>query len=137
MIWHSALYTADAAITSGTTLAASGNDKNLTAVENGGLNSLYSNLIQYGVIKLQVETALTINANTESVISLTSIDNRIIPDKFISANILSDGGSFNNVDFLQISGFINSWGSQRIVIKNRDTASHTYNHLMINVYIKY
>ena len=137
VIWHSALYTADAAITSGTTLAASGNDKNLTAVENGGLNSLYSNLIQYGVIKLQVETALTINANTESVISLTSIDNRIIPDKFISANILSDGGSFNNVDFLQISGFINSWGSQRIVIKNRDTASHTYNHLMINVYIKY
>ena len=44
VIWHSALYTADAAITSGTTLAASGNDKNLTAVENGGLNAIRDNI---------------------------------------------------------------------------------------------
>lgn len=40
VIWQGALYTADAAIASGTTLAASGGNKNLTAVENGGLNAL-------------------------------------------------------------------------------------------------
>ena len=44
VIWQGALYTADAAIASGTTLAASGGNKNLTAVENGGLNALNSNL---------------------------------------------------------------------------------------------
>lgn len=42
VIWQGALYTADAAIASGTTLAASGGNKNLTAVENGGLNALNS-----------------------------------------------------------------------------------------------
>ena len=40
VIWQGALYTADAAIASGTTLAASGGNKNLTAVANGGLNLL-------------------------------------------------------------------------------------------------
>ena len=44
VIWQGALYTADAAIASGTTLAASGGNKNLTAVENGGLNALNSNV---------------------------------------------------------------------------------------------
>ena len=44
VIWQGALYTADAAIASGTTLAASGGNKNLTAVENGGLNALNSKL---------------------------------------------------------------------------------------------
>lgn len=42
VIWKGVLYTADAAIASGTTLAASGGNKNLTAVSNGGLNSLLS-----------------------------------------------------------------------------------------------
>ena len=40
VIWKKALYTADAAITVGTTLVATGGSKNLTAVENGGLNAL-------------------------------------------------------------------------------------------------
>ena len=44
VIWQGALYTADAAIASGTTLAASGGNKNLTAVENGGLNALNGNI---------------------------------------------------------------------------------------------
>lgn len=44
VIWQGALYTADAAIASGTTLAASGGNKNLTVVENGGLNALNSNI---------------------------------------------------------------------------------------------
>ena len=44
VIWQGALYTADAAIASGTTLAASGGNKNLTAVENGGLNALNSRI---------------------------------------------------------------------------------------------
>ena len=44
VIWQGALYTADAAIASGTTLAASGGNKNLTAVENGGLNALNSKI---------------------------------------------------------------------------------------------
>ena len=42
VIWKGMLYTADAAIASGTTLAASGGNKNLTAVSNGGLNDLNS-----------------------------------------------------------------------------------------------
>jgi hypothetical protein len=42
VIWKGVLYTADAAIASGTTLAASGGNKNLTAVSGGGLNSLLS-----------------------------------------------------------------------------------------------
>lgn len=44
VIWQGALYTADAAIAAGTTLAASGGNKNLTAVENGGLNALNSKI---------------------------------------------------------------------------------------------
>jgi hypothetical protein len=46
VIWQGALYTADAAIASGTTLAASGGNKNLTAVSGGGLNALNSNLVK-------------------------------------------------------------------------------------------
>lgn len=42
VIWKGVLYTADAAIASGTTLAASGGNKNLTATPNGGLNDLNS-----------------------------------------------------------------------------------------------
>ena len=44
VIWKKALYTADAAITVGTTLVATGGSKNLTAVENGGLNALNASL---------------------------------------------------------------------------------------------
>ena len=43
VIWKGALYTADAAISSGATLAASGGSKNLTACTSGGLNALNSN----------------------------------------------------------------------------------------------
>lgn len=59
VIWQGALYTADAAITAGTTLAASGNDKNLTAVENGGLNVLNNNL--------NTVSSSTVAANTTNV----------------------------------------------------------------------
>lgn len=40
VIWKGVLYTADAAIASGTTLAASGGNKNLTAVSGGGMNAI-------------------------------------------------------------------------------------------------
>ena len=50
VIWQGALYTADAAIASGTTLAASGGNKNLTAVSGGGLNALNSNLEKLKII---------------------------------------------------------------------------------------
>lgn len=49
VIWKGVLYTADAAIASGTTLATSGGNKNLTAVSNGGLNALNSGLDTKGV----------------------------------------------------------------------------------------
>lgn len=52
VIWQGALYTADAAIASGTTLAASGGNKNLTAVENGGLNALNNKIENFTSIKL-------------------------------------------------------------------------------------
>lgn len=44
VIWKGVLYTADAAIASGTTLAASGGNKNLTAVSGGGLNALQTSV---------------------------------------------------------------------------------------------
>ena len=44
VIWKGALYTADAAISSGATLAASGGSKNLTACTSGGLNALNSKM---------------------------------------------------------------------------------------------
>lgn len=44
VIWKGALYTADAAITVGETLSATGGSKNLTACTEGGLNSLNNNL---------------------------------------------------------------------------------------------
>ena len=44
VIWKGALYTADAAIASGTTLAASGGNKNLTAVSGGGLNAIKASI---------------------------------------------------------------------------------------------
>ena len=40
VMWKGNLYTADTAISSGTTLAASGGSKNLTAVPDGGYNDL-------------------------------------------------------------------------------------------------
>lgn len=40
VMWKGNLYTADTAISSGTTLAASGGSKNLTAVADGGYNDL-------------------------------------------------------------------------------------------------
>ena len=43
VIWKCKLYTADAAITIGETLASSGGSKNLTAVSGGGLNALNGN----------------------------------------------------------------------------------------------
>ena len=45
VIWKGVLYTADAAIASGTTLAASGGNKNLTAVSGGGLNALNADIV--------------------------------------------------------------------------------------------
>ena len=44
VIWKDALYTADAPISIGETLASSGGSKNLTAKPEGGLNALNSNL---------------------------------------------------------------------------------------------
>lgn len=46
VIWKRALYTADAAITIGETLAATGGSKNLTAVEKGGLNALNASMTE-------------------------------------------------------------------------------------------
>ena len=48
VVWKGSLYTADGAISSGTTLASSGGSKNLTAVTDGGLNSLNANLSVIG-----------------------------------------------------------------------------------------
>lgn len=60
VIWQGVLYTADAAIASGTTLAASGGNKNLTAVPNGGLNVLNSK-IKLGVGTIQYDGSTTNN----------------------------------------------------------------------------
>jgi hypothetical protein len=45
VIWQGVLYTADAAISVGETLAASGGGKNLTACSDGGLNKLMNDLL--------------------------------------------------------------------------------------------
>jgi hypothetical protein len=54
VIWKGVLYTADAAIASGTTLAASGGNKNLTAVSGGGLNSLLSQFTNWTSFDAQI-----------------------------------------------------------------------------------
>lgn len=59
VIWKGVLYTADAAIASGTRLAASGGNKNLTAVPNGGLNALNGNIAA-------VNDRLTISSITQN-----------------------------------------------------------------------
>ena len=65
VIWKGVLYTADAAIASGTTLAASGGNKNLTAVPNGGLNALNSNLAFSGRIDLKNENLTGVTGRVE------------------------------------------------------------------------
>lgn len=45
VVWQRALYTADAAISVGETLAATGGSKNLTAVSDGGLNALNASFV--------------------------------------------------------------------------------------------
>ena len=56
VIWKGVLYTADAAIASGTTLAASGGTKNLTAVSGGGLNALNSITTESSTVELRLGT---------------------------------------------------------------------------------
>ena len=69
VIWKGVLYTADAAIASGTTLAASGGNKNLTAVPNGGLNALNSEIYSMlsGVSFITFQTSSNISATLNLV----------------------------------------------------------------------
>ena len=59
VVWKGSLYTADGAISSGTTLSASGGSKNLTAVTDGGLNLLNSKIANIPVIKTNSFTGTT------------------------------------------------------------------------------
>ena len=106
VIWKRALYTADAAITIGETLAATGGSKNLTAVEKGGLNALNASLISntlgkpyiitksfsapsgysgFNFLKSELESAGIINYNyTKVVLALVDGDNgQVMSQAFI------------------------------------------------------
>ena len=65
VIWKRTLYTADAAITIGETLAATGGSKNLTAVEKGGLNALNASLIGFPNYADVVEQRHTIESGKQ------------------------------------------------------------------------
>lgn len=102
VIWQGVLYTADAAIASGTTLAASGGSKNLTAVENGGLNALSSKLPKSGYKNItipaggsQAETVLfdtPFPAGTSYAVLVTQSDQYAYADLFFGSTDRSVNG---------------------------------------------
>lgn len=73
VIWKGVLYTADAAIASGTTLAASGGNKNLTAVSSGGLNALNSDLSSLGNIIYSGQNSSTFSIPSGEFTSTSTI----------------------------------------------------------------
>lgn len=103
-----------------------------SAVPTGAVNDA---VVRYGVEVVELTASLTIDANTEQEIKLTTLNNKVDSYHFISAMIGDNGGSFNNVDFLKIVGIKNNWNSVRLCVKNTDIASHTYNNLKILAYI--
>ena len=79
VIWKGVLYTADAAIASGTTLAKSGGNKNLTAVSNGGLNDLnskFANVPAYAVVEIpqDSQTTYTFAANCAFTLQIVRLN---------------------------------------------------------------
>ena len=105
VIWKGVLYTADAAIAYGTTLAASGGNKNLTAVSGGGMNA----------IKASVDS---LNSNLNNV--------SFINNKALSAivNSITDGDDLNNYTTPGM------YYSNNKTVSNAPFAS-TYFHLMV------
>ena len=102
VLWKGLLYTADAAIASGTTLAASGGSKNLTAVENGGLNALNSKMPKSGFKSItipaggsQAETVLfdtAFPAGTPYAVLVTQSDQYAYADLFFGSTDRSVNG---------------------------------------------
>ncbi len=102
VIWQGALYTADAAIASGTTLAASGGNKNLTAAENGGLNALSSKMPKVGYKNItipaggsQSETVLfdtPFPAGTSYAVLVTQADQYAYADLYFGSTDRSVNG---------------------------------------------
>ena len=70
VIWNGSLYTADATIANGETLASTGGSKNLTAVSNGGFNLLNGHI--NGKKYLSGRDYVTVNSNWGSWGSLYS-----------------------------------------------------------------
>lgn len=76
VIWKGVLYTADAAIASGTTLAASGGNKNLTATPNGGLNDLnskFANVPAYATFAIPQDSQTTYTFASDCAFTLQTV----------------------------------------------------------------
>ena len=76
VIWKDALYTADAPISVGETLASSGGSKNLTAKPEGGLNALNSKIGNFtmGIGSVYIETNYR-GASSTNTIEITRLFN--------------------------------------------------------------
>ena len=114
VIWKGVLYTADAAIASGTTLAASGGNKNLTAVPNGGLNALNSNIANaLGGIKMKyITTNVTIADGSASSPSAVIIDlTNYLPENAIIVGISAFLGAYS-LPYATPSGVMSTWIQQ-------------------------
>ena len=98
VIWQGALYTADAAIASGTTLAASGGNKNLTVAPNGGLNALNDNLTKLnsnlGKLNIWIGTIPFVFNNSDNAsVVLSNYDGGISADRIVGCSCIPMGYS--------------------------------------------
>jgi hypothetical protein len=126
VIWQGALYTADAAIASGTTLAASGGNKNLTAVENGGLNALYSKLSGLQLVKVDKTVAIPDGTQTEQTVTVDMSD--VVPSGKVIHSISDARLSQYALPYISGSKFtwISTINDRSISIKSTATAWNQY-----------